>query len=226
MKRMVFLIMAILFIFGMYGDEKINQDWYSKAIKHIEESEYYIKPNKDGQLQSPNRVNNLRIYYYDNGFEIVPRVEDSVIGKWSIKMIVKDFDKDSVKIDKNTMFIYGKYKASGGFWNKLFNRKKSLIIKYENSKKGFKDSYTMQSKRLPIILKTDLDYKISKNGIVFTKNKKRILNYSGLTIKDKNGNKIDGYFEKKEYGFDFVIKGKCTFPVYIDPLFNINLFDL
>ncbi|MFZ1320725.1 MAG: FG-GAP-like repeat-containing protein [Ignavibacteria bacterium] len=49
-----------------------NKDWYSEAMENIRKSEYNIsqisQDDKEKVYQSPNRANNIRFIYSDNGF--------------------------------------------------------------------------------------------------------------------------------------------------------------
>jgi len=49
--------------------KNISNDWYSKAINNIRQEEYNITYSEEARaFQSPNRANNIRFTYHNNGF--------------------------------------------------------------------------------------------------------------------------------------------------------------
>ena len=50
-------------------NNNIDQDWYSKVIENIKKEEYNITFSDElEEYQSPNRANNIRFIYHQNGF--------------------------------------------------------------------------------------------------------------------------------------------------------------
>jgi hypothetical protein len=52
----------------------IDPGWYGKVLKEIQTSEYHItRQEQTGVYQSPNRAQNLRFTYFEDGFAAAPR---------------------------------------------------------------------------------------------------------------------------------------------------------
>lgn len=59
--------------------DKLKQsDWYTTAMKNMQDGEYHFnKVANSNTYSTPNRKNNLRFYYDENGFTVQPRDADT-----------------------------------------------------------------------------------------------------------------------------------------------------
>lgn len=63
--------------------ENISGDWWNQVQKSIADAEYEINWQEERKsYSSPNRAQNLRFDYYDNGFLVSPRTEKT----WTVQM--------------------------------------------------------------------------------------------------------------------------------------------
>ena len=127
-----------------------NSDWYSKAIENIEKEEYNISYSKElGAYQSPNRANNIRFIYHNDGFtakmrdDKIPlfdvndktiREEDKeykTIEEWEITFKVDGITTNSANSAGSTDFAGSEIKASG---NKASIEDDKMRIDYTNNK--------------------------------------------------------------------------------------------
>ncbi len=76
MKWLLILILLVTSTdLSFCSGDSINQDWYSQTIEKLAKQEYNISYSENlGNYQSPNRKNNLRFIYKNNGFAVKPRV--------------------------------------------------------------------------------------------------------------------------------------------------------
>jgi hypothetical protein len=66
---------AVLFSCEKNATENWSQNWMVSAQENIRKAEYNIHWDKDLQsYSSPNRNNNLRFFYDEEGFSVVPRM--------------------------------------------------------------------------------------------------------------------------------------------------------
>src|SRR5687767_7626130 len=57
--------------------------WYAGVVKNMSQAEYNIHKEKNtNAYSSPNRNNNLRFYYDENGFTVEPRTTQIPIGEF------------------------------------------------------------------------------------------------------------------------------------------------
>ncbi|MBK8983696.1 MAG: hypothetical protein IPM38_15605 [Ignavibacteria bacterium] len=55
--------------------DDIDKDWYSGAMQNIQKEEYNISYSEElGAFQSPNRANNIRFIYHNDGFTAKNRI--------------------------------------------------------------------------------------------------------------------------------------------------------
>ncbi|HRB01693.1 MAG TPA: hypothetical protein PK294_14760, partial [Ignavibacteria bacterium] len=51
------------------GSDDIDKGWYTGAMENIQKEEYNISYSEElGAFQSPNRANNIRFIYHNDGF--------------------------------------------------------------------------------------------------------------------------------------------------------------
>ncbi|MCK4523384.1 FG-GAP repeat protein, partial [candidate division WOR-3 bacterium] len=193
-----------------------NSDWYSAAMKNIEESEYYIRYNDNtNTFQSPNRKNNLRFHYLDNGFTVNSRNCEM---DWEIGIYLISYGRDDLKdytggeliIDRNTGIV----------------KNENISIEYINNNKGMRENFIVHQKingegllELHLEIDGNAEYEVNNNGIIFKKNDERVMEYKDLYVYDSNNNELKSTFKKTANGVKILINDKnAIYPITIDPL--------
>ena len=196
------------------GTEEIDQDWYSKAMKHIEEEEYYISYNEElGAYQSPNRANNIRFIYHNDGFTAKTRtnriplfdVNDKTLNEeekkyeeveeWSVKLVIEN---QKLKIEG------GEIKAAG---NKAWIENDKIRIDFTNGRDGMRQDFIIKQKparegklRLNLSADTKLKMIVGADALMFKNSKgEEKMKYSALKVWDATGRELRAYFEKDNY---------------------------
>ncbi len=193
-----------------------DSDWYSKAMKNIEDSEYFITYNDNtNTYESPNRKNNLRFHYFDNGFTVEPRDNDN---EWSIGIYLLSYGREELKgytggalaVDRNTGIV----------------ENKDISIEYINSNKGMRENFIVHKRingdgllELHLNIKGNADYEVSNNGILFKKDNEKLMEYKDLYVYDSNNKKLESEFKRTENGVKILVKDTdAVYPIIIDPL--------
>ncbi len=193
-----------------------NSDWYSAAMKNIEESEYYIRYNDNtNTFQSPNRKNNLRFHYFDNGFTVEPRDSEA---KWNIGIYLLSYGRDDLKdytggeleTDKNTGIM----------------KNDNISIEYINNNKGMRENFIVHKRingegllELHLRIDGNAEYEVNSNGIIFKKNSEKVMEYRDLYVYDKNNKELESRFVKTKNGIKILVNDiDAVYPITIDPL--------
>ena len=201
--------------------ENIDQDWYGKAIKNIQDEEYAITYSKDlGEYQSPNRKNNIRFIYHKNGFtaktrDVIPESQSKRSeseNEWRIDFKVLDAGHDLQNGNEKLQFAnydFGDLDrseiiASG---NKAYIENENIRIDYTNVKEGMRQDFIIKKRpggegklRLNISAVTKLKMIAGSDALMF-KDENGIdkMKYSALKCWDANGRELRAYFEKNNY---------------------------
>ncbi|MBS1519259.1 MAG: FG-GAP repeat protein [Bacteroidetes bacterium] len=200
-----------------------NGDWYSQITENILEEEYNITySNEDKVFQSPNRKNNLRFYYNNDGFTAAPRSfnENQYLNNkknaWEIRISI--IDKDYVCEDSEL-------KISG---NKAFIENANIRISYINDLNGMRQDFIIKkkninSKRLELNLTalTDLKMKVSSDAVNFEDRHAKVkMRYSSLKTWDADGKELASCFrEISQKEFCIVVNDEdAVYPITIDPV--------
>ena len=212
--------------------EVINNDWYSEAINNIRLEEYNITYNEDiKSFQSPNRANNIRFIYHDNGFTAKTRETQIPLFDVNDKTL-RDEEKKYKKVEEWSIklkvdgFKSKKLQVSG---NNAWTENENLRMDYTNSSEGMRQDFIVKNKpsneeKLNLILNvsTKLKMSVSNEAITFISEKdgKEKMKYASLKVSDATGKKLDAYFEKKNSKkFAICVNDvDAEYPVTIDPL--------
>ncbi|MBK7160122.1 MAG: hypothetical protein IPH77_16720 [Ignavibacteria bacterium] len=197
--------------------ENIDQDWYGKAIKNIQDEEYAITYSKDlGEYQSPNRKNNIRFIYHKNGFtaktrDVIPESQSKRSeseNEWRIDFKAMDAGRDLQCGNENMQFTNYDFLnmdrseiiASG---NKAYIENENIRIDYTNVKEGMRQDFIIKKRpdgegklRLNITAVTKLKMIAGSDALMF-KDENGIdkMKYSALKCWDANGRELRAYFE-------------------------------
>ncbi|MBV6513050.1 MAG: hypothetical protein FMNOHCHN_02575 [Ignavibacteriaceae bacterium] len=217
-----------------------NSSWYSSVIGNLKAEEYNINFNQEYMAyQSPNRSQNLRFIYHNDGFTAKPRLlkiplydinnrsvteeekEYREIADWKIrfklagygrKNDIKTFSGNEFSVIKNTAKI----------------EDKDFAITYHNSEEGMRQDFIVKHEspgegllRVAITLETDLRLRVGADALAFTDSQgEEKMKYSRLKVFDNNGDILPAHFEKKNEN-EFVIAVNdmnAEYPITIDPL--------
>ncbi len=180
-----------------------SSDWYNRVVNELSADEYNITFDSESKAyQSPNRLNNMRFTYSNEGFIASTRnnkvplfdinyrsiTEDKkqykTIPSWKVRLEVNSFFKgeksevkfsgDKFNADKNTAFI----------------EDDNLRINYINNKEGMRQDFIIKKKPdgddklvLNIKAETKLKLNLGSDAIVFKdKRGSDQLKYSGLKV--------------------------------------------
>ncbi|MGB3016534.1 MAG: hypothetical protein WBC65_01915, partial [Ignavibacteria bacterium] len=201
--------------------ENIDQDWYSEAMGNIQEQEYDISYNEElGTYQSPNRANNIRFIYHNDGFTAKSRdnriplfdVNDKKIDEsdkkygmadeWSVKLKLETGDFENT--NTSSPHISGGSPQIQAAGNKAWIENNNIRIDYTNTKDGMRQDFIIRQKpagegklRLRISAETDLTMIAGADALMFNdKEGKDKMKYSALKCWDINGIPLRAYFEK------------------------------
>lgn len=250
MKRVLSLIFFLLspIHFLLATGDSINQDWYSQALDNIKKQEYNITYSEElGVYHSPNRKNNLRFTYKNNGFIVAPRVTETFIedennplaqrekikvsDDWSAEFKVLGYGRNSKieKIFNGNEFI--------SIENTAVIEDDNMKVDYINNEKGMRQNFTIYNKpinkngllTLSIEVKTNELLLVGADALIIkNKNDQEYMKYNSLKIWDSEGKELRGWFENVKNNVNEEIKrvqivvndNNAKYPIIIDPLSN------
>ncbi|MBK9226691.1 MAG: FG-GAP repeat protein [Ignavibacteria bacterium] len=195
--------------------EDIDKDWYSGAMENIQREEYNISYSEElGAFQSPNRANNIRFIYHNDGFTAKNRINKIPLFDLRDKSI-KESDKkyESIPewsidfkltmINNKSYIVEGELSAAG---NKAYIEDHNIKINYTNNEEGMRQDFIIKKKpegegnlRLNINARTKLKMVVGADALMFKDNQGvEKMKYSALKVWDANGVELRAYFEKSE----------------------------
>jgi hypothetical protein len=195
--------------------EDIDKDWYSGAMENIQREEYNISYSEElGAFQSPNRANNIRFIYHNDGFTAKNRINKNPLFDLRDKSI-KESDKkyESVPewsidfkltmVNNESSIVEGELSAAG---NKAFIEDQNIKINYTNNEEGMRQDFIIRKKpegegklRLNINAGTKLKMVVGADALMFKDNQGvEKMKYSALKVWDANGVELRACFEKSE----------------------------
>jgi len=220
------------------GMNNIDQNWYSAAVDNILNEEYNISYSEElKSYQSPNRANNIRFTYQNNGFMAktmqakIPlfEVNDKTIREadkkyksiedWKIELRIKNYEFGIKNEEVN---------VSG---NKVSIENEMIRIDYTNTKEGMRQDFIIKEKpsgdddlQLIMNVRTNLKMSVSKDKVAFRSKKDGTdkMHYSSLKAWDANGKILNAEFEKrnlKQFAIRIIDKD-AQYPVTVDPISN------
>jgi len=224
-----------------------DQIWQNEAQNSILNEEYNI--SFDGKIksyQSPNRNNNIRFIYHNDGFtaktrqtkfplfdESNPEIRDEEkkyknIPDWQVNFQLTGFTRsDHLNQEGINYFSSDKLYING---NKAFSEDRNIRIDYTNTGKGMRQDFTIKEKppgedilKLVINTGTQLRMNVSPGNVSFkTGDNKVMMRYSDLKVYDANGKILKAYFKKNKNNLNqFIIcvnDKDAQYPITIDPI--------
>ncbi|MBK9248721.1 MAG: FG-GAP repeat protein [Ignavibacteria bacterium] len=206
------------------GEQKpdVDPNWLSQVTQDLAKSEYYIQYQADiNSYQSPNRSQNLRITYGENGFSMRPRVGDNA--SWNVALNLTSVSKGAAKLplDKPKFQING---------NHLTANFVDLTIEYLNNPDGMRQNFIVKSKpagNLPLTLTLNstsnlIPLQKGNDAILFAENTAKangVVWYKDLNVWDANNTKLAAKMELHGEAIDLVVDDRnAVYPVTVDPL--------
>ena len=200
-----------------------QSNWYTTVKDHITQSEYFFKKIDSGNCYgTPNRKNNLRFYYTENGFSTSPRKVTAQEERTSSGIQLPQWEA-SFNIDKKQVGE-GRWEVSE---NKAAFITDNVTVEYINNEEGMRQNFIVQSPlenkedlRLRFSIKTTLKTVLQKKQLQFFHPEAgNVLNYSDLKVWDANGNILAACFEKDKNNYCIHVDTRdAAYPITIDPL--------
>jgi hypothetical protein len=204
-----------------------ESSWYSGAIRSIEEAEYEIKADQlPGTFTSPNRNQNLRVFYAAKSFILQPRkdssdtwnLELSTIGVYADDQLVyQPADQPEITQHKNSI---------------QFNHQNNFITEYINNEQGIRQNFIIQKQpvtntnKLSVRLQVNEGWYVNKvhdKEIQFAEEDvggyKRKLTYNQLKVWDAHQKELQASFTVQENSISIDVNTEnAVYPITIDPV--------
>jgi len=94
--------------------EGVSKNWWAEAQKNIKKAEYNISRTKskdagiEATYQAPNRANNLRTYFTDEGIVVVPRTGDANAWNWGLRPLGISEESSRLTVNGNRVeYVHG-----------------------------------------------------------------------------------------------------------------------
>ena len=208
-----------------------SEGWLSAAEATIRKSEYHFTWEEKKQAWcTPNRKNNLRFFYNDNGFTVEPRAtkmplekEDPLQPLHTIKYRNLPGWKIKFNLDQNQI-KKGNWKTAA---NTAIYATENISVQYINNEEGMRQNFLVQSPlskagnlKINFNIQTRLKTYLHNNQLQFFHHKKRVLNYDRLNVWDAQGKKLKASIKKnKKDNYCIEVEdANAVYPVTIDPL--------
>ncbi len=210
-----------------------QSNWYAEAMKGIEESEYEIKYDEASKsYASPNRKNNLRVFYTGDQFTLSPRNDSA--DKWKLDLTLQGVYSGKQKIYSPTANAV--VTQSGKTIQ--FNHNNNFTVEYINNKEGVRQNFIIQKepagKPQTINIKLSAGSggqtndgwfvnKVTNKEIHFAKATKtgydKKITYNGLKVWDANNKELEASFAVDNDNISIEVNTEnAIYPVTIDPL--------
>ncbi|NOY23995.1 MAG: hypothetical protein GXO70_10865, partial [Acidobacteria bacterium] len=204
----------------------VSTDWWGTVQENIRKSEYTISrakselPGTDTALQAPNRKQNFRTWFVENGFVIEPRTEKESEPVWTFGLELIGYGaKNHMKTVTASEPEAGKNRVS---WHDdrisqwCENREDGL-------EHGFTVHYPVDGDKLEVrmAITGNLRPSLANETTVELVNEHgvRVLTYNKLMVKDADGKKLPAVFKLENNRLSIITDTRnAVFPIEIDPL--------
>ncbi len=206
------------------NEERKNESYLTEmqgSFEYLTQSEYYIScQNETGDLQSPNRAQNMRFTYNADGFEAQPSVDKTAL--WNISFKLKGIYRDNklllaaakkVEIDKND--------------NRLVFNQEGYDIEYINGQDGMRQNFILKQKPegagdLKIkmdINSNNLQLKCIDNELIGYQGGVTKYYYKDLKVWDANYQPLKASMELLGNELALIVNDQnADYPITIDPI--------
>ncbi|MEI6765933.1 MAG: FG-GAP-like repeat-containing protein [Bacteroidota bacterium] len=229
LSRLLAVLAVFAFSFyhlGAQTSEPSTDKWQQSAFQNIRVEEYNIRFDAAyGFFSSPNRNQNLRINYLNNGFFMKPRTEAH--GEWSISMNLETISKGGAPLRPS---------ADPQFCsdlNSLDVRHTGFDMHYENSEEGMRQNFIINNipaGNEPLTLSINIESNLltaikSSSDLLFYQQHPRLGTtenvawYKGLAVWDANGRTLDARMVLEGNELKIIVDdANAVYPVTVDPL--------
>ncbi len=212
-------------------DSLVRSDWYGDVMRSIEKAEYrFTMIDSSGQYSSPNRKNNMRFYYDENGFSAEPRTTKIPVGKPDPKKQPHEREFKTIA-DWKVEFLLDKKQVGQGRWSVQDHQAEyitdNITVQYLNNEDGMRQNFIVnkplagsEELKINFTVKTTLKQQFSSDRLSFVHPREgTVLSYDGLKVWDAEGKALAARFEKTEHEYSIHVNTlDATYPVTIDPL--------
>jgi hypothetical protein len=200
----------------------IDQNWLAGVTQDLAKSEYFIRYQEENKsYQSPNRSQNLRITYGENGFSMKPRVGENA--SWNVSLKLASVSKGAAKlpIDKPEIQVQD---------NRMNAKFADFTIEYLNAADGMRQNFIVKTKPagtqpLTLTLESSGTLHPEQKGtdaVLFAENTQKakgVVWYKDLNVWDANNTKLAAKMELHGSAIDLVVDDRnAVYPVTVDPL--------
>jgi hypothetical protein len=215
-----------------FSPEELKKgSWYINAIHNIEQSEYHFKYEEKIKVYcTPNRKQNLRFFYNEDGFIVEPHTTKIPLENYEPILLQKD-KKYKYLPNWKIKFNLDKKQVGKGMWNVTENKAEyitnNITVQYINNKEGMRQNFIVYSPlsnndelNINFNIKTNLKNKLNSNQLQFFYKKNNVLNYEDLKVWDANNKPLEACFKKNsknKYAIQVNTKN-ATYPITIDPI--------
>lgn len=208
-----------------------HPDWYSTAIEAITKAEYeFKKDTTTNRYFTPNRKNNLRFFYDENGFTAEPRTTKIAIENNDSAKTADEIKYRQIPNWKAT-FNLDKKQTGKGKWliaaNKAEYITDKVTIQYINNEEGMRQNFIVacpisndKALKINFSIKTELKIELQDDQLQFFHKKAgHVLSYSQLKVWDANDKPLDANFEKAGNDYCIHVNTKdAVYPITVDPI--------
>jgi|GEM_PF-1136573 len=196
--------------------------WLTKVKSALAAEEYYISYSNN-MYQSPNRANELRHYYFDDGFRMVSRKQ----GAWEVNLTLTGITKGSEALVTSDKAIFEANKE------KLLVHHSGFTIEYINTTDGMRQNFVVHTRpsgneNLTVEIEYSGTLNMIKKGdgdVLFYEQHptmgttKSIVWYRDLNAWDARHKKLRSHIEINGNKMSLVVDDNdAIYPVTIDPI--------
>ncbi len=228
----------------------VSQDWWVEAQEAIRLAEYDITwqeqtylPDQRPAYQAPNRANNLRSYFTEEGLRVIPRESDTPAWQWGMTLTAYGYEGQLIPVGEATLVIEGnraEYQYEPSPTSNLqpfdFAQDKSptsqppLTEWYLNDERGVEQGFTLTEPPgeakvgQPLVIALDLlgtlqPQQISDQEITFSNQAGTTLRYGGLYAFDATGRELPARMVLMDGTLQIHAEDdEAVYPITIDPL--------
>ena len=209
-----------------------SSNWWSTAQKNIRDSEYHVTwqektllPNTGAAWQAPNRANNLRAYFLEEGFRVIPRTSNKPEWHWGLSLKSYGLANHSVSVAKAKVSVSG---------NRVEYHRGRITEWYVNNAKGLEQGFALSAPpesgpkdtRTWVSVKQEIhgDLKatlnVSADQVEFTTARGvGMIHFGGLKAFDAKGKDLPIKFALTDRVLEILVNTKdASYPITIDPL--------
>ncbi|MEO6255025.1 MAG: FG-GAP-like repeat-containing protein [Ferruginibacter sp.] len=211
--------------------EAWSENWMAAAQENIRKSEYHFTWEKKlNAYCTPNRKNNLRFFYNEKGFSVMPRTTQIPIDGHDPLKLPGEIRYRSIPNWKIN-FNLDKKQVGNGKWQTVNNKAEyitdKITVQYINNDDGMRQNFIVNQPlskknelKINLRVKTKLRTGLSNDQLQFFHKKMNVLNYDQLKVWDAAGRQLNASFKKRDkYRFYIQVDTKgAVYPVTIDPL--------